>query len=268
MTDNPKYSVIIPVYNAEKTLHRCVDSLLNQNYPDAEIILVNDGASDSSGEICAEYAKKHECIVYIQKENGGVSTARNAGLDAARGAYVLFVDSDDFVPEEYFCKLDDLGSDMHYDCIFFSHTVVDGNTHTVKALKPFSSTKAEECVPLFCEALYRKWLSHPINKRYVREIIEENHLRFPEDLSIGEDKTFSLKYVLNCKSCRVSPESLYYVSVENKNSLSRGVRPDLAHQLELLTATIRKTLQEAKIPEEYRAQYIAAENLMHMLIIT
>ena len=88
----PKYSVIIPVYNAEKTLHRCVDSLLNQNYTDMELVLVNDGSSDRSLEICREYQGCDSRVCVIDKPNGGVSTARNAGLHAAAGTYVLFVD--------------------------------------------------------------------------------------------------------------------------------------------------------------------------------
>ena len=92
-----KFSVIIPVYKAEYTLRRCVDSLINQNRSDAEIILINDGSPDSSGEICKEYAELYNQVKYIEKENGGVSTARNAGLSVATGEYILFVDSDDWI---------------------------------------------------------------------------------------------------------------------------------------------------------------------------
>lgn len=91
------YSVVIPVYNAEKTLRRCVDSLLRQDCSEVELILVNDGSKDGSLEICREYARQYDCVRVIDKPNGGVSTARNAGLDAAQGIYVLFVDSDDYV---------------------------------------------------------------------------------------------------------------------------------------------------------------------------
>ena len=101
-----KYSVIIPVYNAEKTLRRCLDSLLSQPYPDCELILVNDGSSDESGIICKEYAAKHRQVCVVDKENGGVSSARNAGLDRASGKYVVFVDSDDYVADNFFSLLD------------------------------------------------------------------------------------------------------------------------------------------------------------------
>ena len=92
-----RYSVIIPVFNAEKTLRRCVDSLLDQERDDIEIILVNDGSKDGSLDICNAYQRGHSCVRVIDKENGGVSSARNAGLDAAKGTCVVFVDSDDYV---------------------------------------------------------------------------------------------------------------------------------------------------------------------------
>ena len=95
-----KYSVIIPVYNAEKTLKRCLDSLLGQKRQDVEIILINDGSSDRSGEIIDEYRRKYGSIVSLEQENSGVSAARNRGLNAATGTYILFVDSDDFIESD------------------------------------------------------------------------------------------------------------------------------------------------------------------------
>lgn len=94
---NPKLSVIVPVYKAEKYLHRCVESILTQTFTDFEILLIDDGSPDRSGEICDEYAKKDSRIKVFHKLNGGASDARNVGLDNAQGEYVCFVDSDDVV---------------------------------------------------------------------------------------------------------------------------------------------------------------------------
>ena len=91
----PVLSIIVPVYNVEKYLARCIDSILAQTFTDFELILVDDGSTDNSGEICDEYAGKDPRIIVIHKENGGVSSARNHGLDIARGEYITFVDSDD-----------------------------------------------------------------------------------------------------------------------------------------------------------------------------
>lgn len=99
---NPKVSVIVPVYNVEDYLERCLDSIINQTYRNLEIILVNDGSTDNCGAICEEYAKKDNRIIVIHKENGGQSTARNTGMDICTGEYIAFVDSDDYIhPETY-----------------------------------------------------------------------------------------------------------------------------------------------------------------------
>lgn len=90
-----KISIIIPIYNVEKYLKRCIDSIVNQTYKNTEIILVNDGSPDNCGEICDEYAKIDSRIKVIHKENGGLSSARNAGIDISSGEYIMFVDSDD-----------------------------------------------------------------------------------------------------------------------------------------------------------------------------
>ena len=109
----PKISVIVPVYNTEKYLHRCIDSILAQTFTDFELLLIDDGSKDNSGAICDEYAAKDSRVRVFHKENGGVSSARNLGLDNVRGEWVTFVDSDDWVEKEYielFVKnIDDLG---------------------------------------------------------------------------------------------------------------------------------------------------------------
>ena len=94
-------SVIVPVYNAEKYLQKCLDSILEQTYQNLEIIIINDGSTDNSGQICQEYEKQDDRIIYIEKENSGVSDTRNAGLDRMTGTYVTFVDSDDWVEPNY-----------------------------------------------------------------------------------------------------------------------------------------------------------------------
>src|SRR5690606_27273688 len=98
----PKVSVIIPVYNAEKYLRECIDSVLAQTFDDFELLLINDGSTDGSGKICDEYAQKDARVKVFHKENGGVSSARNLGLDNAKGEWITFIDSDDWIGENYF----------------------------------------------------------------------------------------------------------------------------------------------------------------------
>ena len=120
---NPEISIIIPVYNAEKYLGRCIESVLSQTYRDFELILVDDGSSDSSGQICDAYANKDARIHVIHKENGGVSSARNRGIKEALGEYIMFIDSDDSIVEHCFSFLFEERTSMP-DLTIFSFTYV------------------------------------------------------------------------------------------------------------------------------------------------
>ena len=109
MNNNPKISIIVPVYNVEQYLRRCIDSILNQSFADFELLLIDDGSKDKSGAICDEYAAKDSRIRVFHKENGGVSSARNIGLENARGEWLSFIDGDDVITEGYFNIRENLG---------------------------------------------------------------------------------------------------------------------------------------------------------------
>ncbi|ATR94707.1 glycosyl transferase family 2 [Porphyromonas gingivalis] len=122
----PELSIIIPVYNVEDYLHRCVDSILSQDYDAYEIILVDDGSTDSSGSLCDELARQHKCIRVIHKPNGGLSSARNAGLRVAQGRYIWFIDSDDYIAEKCLDKIMTKIKSDGSEIIFFSHIRSNG----------------------------------------------------------------------------------------------------------------------------------------------
>ena len=195
-----KYSVIIPAYNAEKTINRCVDSLLEQKRSDIEIVLVNDGSKDSSGDICKAYAAEHNCVHYIEKENGGVSSARNAGLDAATGEYVLFVDSDDHVAPDLFANIDRMVDTEDADWIRFSVCVDNGTEKKENTCGRFSYRSREELLPHIVNDICSKAINGPWAKLYKRSIIEEHNIRFPEGASVGEDRVFNIVYSFFAKS--------------------------------------------------------------------
>ena len=116
-----KYSVIIPVYNSEKTIKRCIESITSQKRNDVEIIIINDGSTDMSEGFCKKLQNEYNNIVYIRKENGGVSSARNSGLSVAKGKYIMFVDSDDYVDDKCFEIFDNYTkSDADYYQFVFS----------------------------------------------------------------------------------------------------------------------------------------------------
>jgi glycosyltransferase involved in cell wall biosynthesis len=257
-----KYSVIIPVYNAEKTLRRCLDSLAVQAFSDAEFLLIDDGSADNSAAICREYAARDSRFRLISKENGGVSTARNLGLEMARGTFILFVDSDDYVQPDYFLRLEELDGEGRYDYLLFSYNRFNGDVITERILPEFASCNEAEYAPALGWAYRAKRINSPWNKRYRSSILHEHGLRFHTALPIAEDTLFNLNYLLHIRSYRTSGAKLYNVSLENPGSLSR--KP-LANRQELLAIFDREAEQAitaAPISEALRDTLTRARNFL------
>ncbi len=259
-----RFSVIIPVYKAEDTLKRCVDSLLKQNRTDAEIILINDGSPDFSGEICKEYAAHYNEIVYIEKENGGVSTARNAGLSSAKGDYILFVDSDDWVTDDYFDTIDSALRDYNYDFLQFSQSIVNGEKNGEKPVPAFDSKNREEIINRLAEDMWKKRINTPNGKVYKRSIIEENNIRFLENINVGEDRTFNIEYALNISSFRVIEKPLYVLCLENEDSLSRKKRDDLDEQIAAAEEHLKLLFDKKITSQEEKELFLNSMNFDNM----
>ena len=226
-----KYSIIIPVYNGEKTISRCLDSVLTQNHPDTEIILINDGSADDTNQICEDYCLKYPEIRYFPKENGGVSSARNLGLSAAEGRYILFVDSDDWISEQYFSRIDRAVAEHTADLIQFSWESVDEDRTSPVILPERRLQGTKEIADWTMGAMRDGTFGSLWSKVFSGRIIRENSLRFPESLKIAEDWVFIFQYLLHVDSYCSVTDSLYRVSLENGDSLSRKKREYLAEQL-------------------------------------
>lgn len=259
-----KYSVIIPVYNAESTLRRCLDSLAAQPFPDAEFLLIDDGSKDRSQTICREYESADRRFRVISKENGGVSTARNAGLDAARGDFILFVDSDDYVQPDYFSRLEELDPQGVYDYLLFSYRRFGGQTRSERVLPVFASADEREYAPRLGWAYRTKRINAPWNKRYRRSILEANHLRFHTALPIAEDTLFNLNYLLCIRSLCTSDVRLYNVSLENPDSLSRKPLADRKRLLSIAEQEMARAVRTAPISELLRMELLRAENFLRL----
>lgn len=212
-------SIIVPIYNSEKWLKKCIESLISQTYTDIEIILINDGSKDNSLKICREYEAKDSRIVVIDKENGGVSRARNEGIKKANGEYIQFVDSDDYI-EKNACEklvLAIEGNDLaicglnvwENGKLLRSPHLDDGNCILRKSVDEYFKLRKINLGP--CNKLYRKSLIKKL---------------FREDLSLGEDTLFVLDYMESVEKIRVIPDCLYNVSLDNDNSLNRKSKAD------------------------------------------
>lgn len=191
MMSNPKISIIIPVYNAERNLRQCLDSIHTQTYIDWECILIDDGSTDKSGAICDDYSAKDKRFNVFHKKNGGVSSARNLGLDNANGKYICFIDSDDYISPTY---LVDFGEDLTSDIYVQGATFVQGETISPYT---FSNDIAEETQSI--SAIVTRTIPYspqgfsfraPWAKLYKREVIGES--RFDTSVSFAEDYLFNL----------------------------------------------------------------------------
>lgn len=225
-----RYSVIIPVYNAKETLRRCLDSLVGQHFSDYELLLINDGSTDGSDAICREYANIYSCVRYFAKENGGVSSARNLGLEQAEGEYILFVDSDDYVSADYFASLSHTLESNAVDLLMFGYRNFGGAStewDTGVFCEETESGVAKRISFAVCQYLFSSLLS----KAFKRQIIERDNIRFSNDLAIGEDQTFIFTYAMHICSIGSIENHLYNVDVSDGNSLSRKARPYLTEQL-------------------------------------
>ena len=267
MMEQTKYSVIIPVYQAEKTIVRCLDSLLTQPHDNVEVILVNDGSTDNSGTICRKYAEEYACVRYYEKENGGVSSARNYGIDRADGTYLLFVDSDDYVTSDYFEIIRSVLSKYDYDLVQFSHYNTDGIKLTEKARAPYQATTRQDLFPKLIELLYRKKSNGPVAKIYKNNIVKAKKIIFPEDMEVGEDRAFFIQYSFYISSLCISEKPIYIVNRENNGSLSRRFRDDLDAQTAVLNSTIKEKMLKSGLPDSEQTEYQKALNYDRMRMI-
>lgn len=208
---NPLISIIVPVYNAEYTINRCINSILNQTFYDWELLLIDDGSKDNSKCICDIYAAKDKRIKVFHKENGGVSSARNLGLDNAKGKWITFIDSDDCIYENIF----NLISLHDEDLLIFNYDIdYNGIIQGGESIPHYYNSYPIKTI--LNKYIYIELLRTPWSKFFKRHLI--NTLRFDTRIAIGEDSLFVLKYFQRCKSFFLF-EQKYYIWSENYSSL-------------------------------------------------
>lgn len=202
-------SLIVPVFNCEKYLNKCLQSIVTQTYRNLEIILVDDGSSDRSGMICDDFAREDSRIVVIHKKNGGVSRARNEGINIAKGEWLCFVDSDDYVGQDYVINM--------YNAVKNGTGLVVARTNRSIPIESIDLEK--DGIPLYFSNKSILSLSGPMSKLFSKRIIENNKVRFPEDISMGEDGIFFTQY-LNYVPKVSLIDKCDYTYCDNDNSLS------------------------------------------------
>ncbi len=246
-----KYSVIIPVYNSAKTIKRCIESIILQNRADVEIIIINDGSTDETDSICKALQAEHENIIYITKENGGVSSARNSGLSAATGEYVMFVDSDDYVDNNCFDTIDKyIKSNADFYQFGFS-IVTNGLVKETREFSECNVNTSSEKEAFVSDGIVTRSINSPCAKIFKRKIINEQNLRFCEELSVGEDLTFVFSFLLLADRFERLSDKIYFADTGNEESLSRKYRENLSEQLlgvyDGMVKALKKSKTESKL---------------------
>ena len=214
-----KVSIIIPVYNRESTIERCLDSILTQTYKNLEVLIINDGSTDRSGEIINAYALKDSRILAITKENSGVSDSRNFGLKAAHGDYIQFADSDDWLPERATELLVEALEKNRSDMVIADYCRVRGRQlYQSGAIENAGTLTRAEFAQVMMEKASDFYYGVVWNKLYRRKIIKKYKLQFSEELQWCEDFLFNLEYLKYTAKVEVIKEPVYYY-VKTKGSL-------------------------------------------------
>lgn len=231
---NPMVSIIVPVYNAERTIARCIDSILDQEYTDFELLIIDDGSQDASGNICDNYAALDSRVHVIHKENSGVSDSRNMALDLAKGTYLQFLDSDDWITPNATRLFVENAEKYHCDLVISDFYRVAGERVSHKGdieddyvltQEEFAAHMIENPADFYYGVLW--------NKLFRRDIVEKYHLRMDSDISWCEDFMFNLEYIRHAETFYALQIPVYYY-VKTKGSLaSQGMS---------ITKTIRMKL--------------------------
>lgn len=253
-------SVLIPVFNTEKYLKKCLDSVLNQTERNIQVVCVNDGSTDDSGKILAEYATKDERLTVVTQENAGLPSARNAGLDRAKGEYVLFVDSDDFLEKDAIKRAYKKAKKAKADVVVFGANILTDSPYVSSWLKSVLSPRDRfygDFSPrtLFSERGARPFLWRDLIKR---DLIEKNGLRLVEDVVVGEDQAFQFRFFTKAKRVLFCSDKLYDYRVDRADSIMTGVKGDIFRRVEAHLLLVRRVFDQAKkdgVFDDLRAEF-------------
>ena len=236
----PFISVIVPVYRVEPYLHRCVDSILAQTFTDLELILIDDGSPDGSGAICEEYAARDSRIVVIHQTNGGVSRARNCGIDISTGDYITFVDSDDYIDNNYLADFP-LGNDLACQTAVLEDE--EGNYLGC----PYADSEKEEYQYVDSDIISNALLSGRLNwtscKMFYGSIIQQYGIRFDTAIDLAEDTLFAVDYLTQAHTLLLENKSNYrYVRYKSRKTLGRGFDDDRIPVVKIANRKISESL--------------------------
>ena len=246
-----KFSVIIPVYNSEAFLHKCIDSIVEQNYRDYELILIDDGSTDNSRQICQDYVAKYENIALICQENSGPSAARNRGIDCAQGQYVTFVDSDDWIKPAYFQTLENAVA-QNPDLVFFGMGHDDGQMEIAKVFPSVKVTGNDQIIDFVAKYYLTGDICSVVNKVFSKKILADGMVRFPVGTVVEEDLQFVLLAVDKAQRFLSIQDILYCYERRMFGSVTTKFNP------KKFDSKLRAYREELRIAEKWNREELAA----------
>ena len=224
--ESPLVSIIVPIYNSAMDMVPCLESIKRQRYENLEVLLVNDGSSDASLEICRMYARLDPRVIIIDKENTGVSGTRNVAIERAKGKYLQFVDSDDQLDPNATRLLVEAAEETGADLVICNYCSVmpDGKTTVHGFMQPYTKMDKAQFARCLMEEPASFYYGVMWNKLYRREIIMAHDIRCDEEFTWSEDMLFNLSYIRYAESFYAIRTPLYYYARRRKHSLSASVK--------------------------------------------
>ncbi|MGN0493209.1 MAG: glycosyltransferase [Acutalibacteraceae bacterium] len=257
-----KISVIVPVYNVEKYLKKCIQSILAQDFSEYEIILVDDGSTDESGKICDEYSLKYSQIKVIHQKNKGLGGARNRGIEEACGNYLLFIDSDDSIKENMLSYLYNTAIDNDSDLVLFGMDYIDEDGKLIETKRPSNSgirnIDSDERADIFSVDPYT------CNKLFKRDIFIKNNIRYPEQMWY-EDLCVAPKIMLCADKVTVT-DKVFYNYLQRKNSIMHVKDTDRNSDMLEVVSDILDFYREKGAFDKYYQQ-LCFMTVMHVMVL-
>lgn len=259
--NTPYFSIIIPIYNVEKYLSQCLDSIVHQSFKNYELILVNDGSKDKSLQICLDYKKTNARIQLIDQLNGGPSSARNNGLNHAKGQYIMFIDSDDWIAPNTLQILYEQSLD---ECplIYYGFCAQFGGGDSISTIHGYRhSHNQQQYYSILYHTMENRMHSFsygfPWNKIFRRDVIEKNSIRFDLRLRVKEDEVFTNQFCTSVKEVKIIPYALYNYRMSFGNSISfcKRTPSEYEHMADRLRETSR-SLDDENIQKYQHQEYI------------
>lgn len=252
-------SIIVPVYNSEKYIKKCIESIINQKYKNIELIIIDDGSTDNSSSICRDYLKKDKRVKYYYKDNSGVSDSRNFGIEKCKGYFIMFVDSDDYIDNDYIYLMMNYAENNNFD-FAISDNYIERNKRN-KRVKTFNNKDMkvlEITSPFAIDNYFTSYnMCTACKTLFNRNFIINNNIRFNSNINFGEDMLFSItSYIKAKKAIYINLAGYHYVynrkSASNNKNLKKSIK--YCEDNYLLYESIEKLLNEANY--KYNMQLI------------